>query len=116
VEDARLVLAVGDQTLAVSRRRVPRPPEPGEPVTAGVRPEALGRARDGDAGLRVTVEHVEQLGHETLTHVAVRGTDDVRMVARLPGRLSGERGEELDLLADPDRVYVFAADGRTLVA
>ena len=114
-EDARLVLAVGDQTLAVSRRRVPHA-GPGEAVTAGVRPEAFGRARDGDAGLRVTVEHVEQLGHETLTHVAVRGTDDVRMVARLPGRLSGERGEELDFLADPDRVYVFAADGRTLVA
>jgi len=46
----------------------------------------------------------------------VHGADDVRLVARLPGRLSGRKGEELDLLADPDRVYVFAADGRTLVA
>jgi ABC-type sugar transport system ATPase subunit len=112
-------------TRARAGRRRPDARRPGvacpsrprcESVTAGVRPEALGRARDGDAGLRVTVEHVEQLGHETLTYVRVHGADDVRLVARLPGRLSGEKGEQLDLVPDPDRVYVFAADGRTLVA
>ena len=114
-EGERLTLAVGEQTLAVSRRRLPEEPAPGTTVTAGVRPEALGRARDGDAGLHVTVEHVEQLGHETLTHVRLRGADDVRLVARLPGRMSGDKGEELRLAPDPERVYVFAADGRTLV-
>jgi ABC-type sugar transport system ATPase subunit len=116
VEEARLVLAVGDQTLVVSRRRVLQAPAPGSDATAGVRPEALGRARDGDSGFGVTVEHVEQLGHETLTHVRVRGADDVRLVARLPGRLGGEKGDSLDLLADPERVYLFDADGRSLTA
>jgi ABC-type sugar transport system ATPase subunit len=115
-DDAGLTLAVGDQTLVVSRQRVRQPLAPGTTVTAGVRPEALGRARDGEGRLRVTVEHVEQLGHETLTHVRVRGVDDVRLVARLSGRQTGEKGADLDLVADPERVYVFAADGRTLVA
>jgi ABC-type sugar transport system ATPase subunit len=116
LDDAHITLAVGDQVLAVSRRRVSAELSPGTSVTAGVRPEALGRARGGETGLRVRVEHVEQLGHETLTHVRLGDADDVRLVARLPGPQSGEKGEELDLAADPNRVYVFAADGRTLMA
>jgi ABC-type sugar transport system ATPase subunit len=107
-------LSVNDQTLAVPRRRLGHVPARGSEVTVGIRPEALARGRDGDAGLRVTVDHVEQLGHETLTHVRVPGTHDVRLVARLPARLGGERGDELHLAPDPDRVYVFAADGRAL--
>ena len=106
-------LAVNDQTLAVSRR-LAESLAPGTTVTVGVRPEAFARARDGDAGLRVAVEHVEQLGHETLTHVRVPGAEEVRLVARLPARLTGERGDELRLAPDPDRVYLFAADGRAL--
>ena len=115
-EDTRILLSVGDQTIAVSRRRVAQVPAPGTSVTAGVRPEALGRASDGDAALRVTVEHVEQLGHETLTHARVHGAAEVRLVARLPARTTGEKGEEIPLAPDPDRVYVFAADGQTLLA
>jgi ABC-type sugar transport system ATPase subunit len=107
-------LAVGEQTLIVPRRRLAERLAPGTSVTVGARPEAFARARDSDAGLRVTVEHVEQLGHETLTHVRVPGTEEVRLVARLPAQLTGERGEELRLAPDPDRVYVFAADGRAL--
>jgi multiple sugar transport system ATP-binding protein len=107
-------LAVGDQTLTVPRRRVAEALAPGTTVTVGMRPEAFTGARDGDGGLRVTVEHVEQLGHETLTHVRMPGAEGVRLVARLPTRLTGERGDELRLAPDPDRVYVFAADGRAL--
>jgi ABC-type sugar transport system ATPase subunit len=107
-------LAVGDQGLAVPNRRLAQALAPGTAVTVGVRPEAFARAPDGDEGLRVVVEHVEQLGHETLTHVRLPGADDVRLVARLPARLSGARGEEIHLAPDPDRVYVFAADGRAL--
>ena len=93
---------------------MPEPPAPGESVTAGVRPEALGRARTATPGSASRVEHVEQLGHETLTYVRVHGADDVRSGRAAPRRLSGEKGEQLDLVPDPDRVYVSAADGRTL--
>ena len=87
---------------------------PGTSVTVGMRPEALAPATDGSAGIRVTVEHVEQLGHETLTHVRVLGADEMHLVARLPARLTGQRGEELRLAPDPDRLYLFAADGTAL--
>jgi ABC-type sugar transport system ATPase subunit len=111
-EDTKL--AVNDQPLMVPRRRLAQRLSQGTSVTLGARPEVFVHAREGDFGLRVTVEHVEQLGHETLTHVRVAGAEDVRLIARLPARLTGERGDVLQLAPDPDRLYVFAADGRAL--
>jgi ABC-type sugar transport system ATPase subunit len=111
-EDTKL--AVNDQPLMVPRRRLAQRLSQGTSVTLGARPEGFVHAREGDFGLRVTVEHVEQLGHETLTHVRVAGAEDVRLIARLPARLTGERGDVLQLAPDPDRLYVFAADGRAL--
>jgi ABC-type sugar transport system ATPase subunit len=112
-EGEQLVLAVGEQFLALPRGRTRQDLAPGTCVVAGVRPEALALAPDGKAGIRVVVEHVEQLGHETLTHVRVLDAEE-RLVARLPARLTGHKGEELRLAPDPDRVYVFAAEGAAL--
>jgi ABC-type sugar transport system ATPase subunit len=116
VDGEHLVLAVGEQTLVVPRRRMRDDLAPGASVTAGMRPEAFGAAGHDGGGLGVTVEHIEHLGHETLTHVRVLDADEVRLVARLPGRSTGTKGERLHLAPDPDRVYLFAADGRTLMA
>jgi ABC-type sugar transport system ATPase subunit len=82
-------------------------------VTAGVRPEALGLAPGGD-GVRATVEHLENLGHETLAHVRVEGAG--RLVARLPGMAAFQKGETVALRIDAPRLYLFGEDGRALGA
>jgi ABC-type sugar transport system ATPase subunit len=112
---AGLRVDLGGQTLAVARPRGHDAPAPGADATAGVRPEALRlAAADADAeALCVEVEHLEHLGHETLAHVRLAGAD-VRLVARMPGRLAHRRGDPLRLAADPKRVHLFAPDGHAL--
>ncbi len=76
-----LLAADGSHRMRAAARASPSPagrcgsppalPPHGEPgdgtVTVGIRPEALTLAADGTpAALRLTVEHVEWLGHETL--------------------------------------------------
>jgi ABC-type sugar transport system ATPase subunit len=83
------------------------------PVTAGVRPEAVA-VEPGDGGVRATVEHLENLGHETLAHVQVEGAG--RLIARVPGMASCAKGDAVGLRLDPARLYLFGADGRVLGA
>jgi ABC-type sugar transport system ATPase subunit len=80
--------------------------------TAGVRPEHVALAKDG-AGVRATVEHVEELGHESLAHLRVDGVAS-EVVARLPGMPDVEVGQQVGLTVDPSHVRVFDAQG-TLV-
>jgi ABC-type sugar transport system ATPase subunit len=108
-------IGIGGQTLAIGEARTRTVPAV---LTAGVRPEAVALESAGDgAALRATVEHVESLGHETLTHVRVAGAapeDGVALVARSEGMPRFTRGDPVDLRIDPARVYLFGADGRTL--
>jgi len=82
--------------------------EPGREVTTGVRPEhlALGGRTPGteDSAIRGTVEMIEQLGADTLVHVAA---DKAQVIARLPHGVSPEVGTTVSLGADASRVYVF---------
>jgi len=82
--------------------------EPGREVTIGVRPEhlALGGRTPGteDSAIRGTVEMIEQLGADTLVHVAA---DKAQVIARLPHGVSPEVGTTVSLGADASRVYVF---------
>ncbi len=90
------------------------PPIQDGTVTVGIRPEALTRAADGTPGaLRLTVAHVEWLGHETLAHLRA-GDDDATVVARLPGMHALTAGEPITLAADPAHIYLFTADGHAL--
>jgi multiple sugar transport system ATP-binding protein len=112
----------GDSTLDLGGQTLPVAPgrargAAGASLTAGVRPEAieLGGAEDG--AVRGTVEHVESLGHETLTHVRVPGRtpgDAVVLVARADGMPRFSKGDPVGLRIDPARVYLFGEDGRTL--
>jgi len=79
-------------------------------VTAGVRPEAIDIVAEG--GIPATVEHVEYLGHETLVHV--RLTDEVRLVARVPGMRRWAPEVKIGIRVDPARLHRFDADGRAL--
>jgi ABC-type sugar transport system ATPase subunit len=107
---------VGGPAVAVGGVAVPVAPEraagfpPGTALTAGVRPEAIAVTPAATPGtVPATVEHVENLGHETLVHVAVEG---VRLVARAAGMAAFAKGEVVGVRLDPARVHVFAADGR----
>ena len=82
--------------------------EPGREVTIGVRPEHLALGGKADAAISGTVEMIEQLGADTLVHVAA---DKAQVVARLPHGVSPEVGSTVALGADPSRVYIF--DGTT---
>jgi ABC-type sugar transport system ATPase subunit len=78
--------------------------EPGREVTIGVRPEHLTLSGAADSALRGTVEMIEQLGADTLVHVAA---DKAQVIARLPHGVAPEVGSTVTLAADPSRVYVF---------
>jgi ABC-type sugar transport system ATPase subunit len=80
--------------------------------TAGVRPEAL---RVGAAGVPARVEHVENLGHETLVHLGVgSGDGGVRLVARVDGMPDFGKDATVNVTATPGSVHLFAEDGRAL--
>jgi ABC-type sugar transport system ATPase subunit len=108
----------GRPALAVAGQRLPAPDRPGlrqgTTLTAGIRPEAF---RLQEAGLQATIEHVENLGHETLAHIrlgAADAPDAVRLTARLDGMPALTKGETLGLGVDPERIYLFGADGTAL--
>jgi ABC-type sugar transport system ATPase subunit len=101
--------------LTVAGQRIPATARTalahGTILTAGIRPEAF---RLDATGLRATVEHVENLGHETLAHVRLGATgepDPVRLTARLDGMQSLAKGETIALGVDPARIYLFGEDG-----
>lgn len=86
------------------------------PLTAGVRPEAfqLASPEAAEACIRVTVEHVEYLGHETLAHVRVGEATDaraIRFIARLQGMRALDKGDLLRLQIAQDGLYFFDEDG-----
>jgi len=105
-------LRLGGQTLRIARG------VPGGPLTAGVRPEAIGLAgAPEDGAVRGTVQHLEALGHETLTHVRVDGApgeEAIVLVARVDGMPRFAKGDAVGLRIDPARVYLFGENGDAL--
>ncbi|MCC6766865.1 MAG: ATP-binding cassette domain-containing protein [Deltaproteobacteria bacterium] len=123
-DGAGVRVAVAGGTLRVAPEAVAHRPAGGAAeITVGIRPEALVRVDPGAANaLRLTVAHVEWLGHETLAHLRATeppgaGRDEERddgMVARLPGMHQLAPGEPLALGVDPASVYLFDRNGRAL--
>jgi len=77
-------------------------------VTVGIRPEHLLPCAEAEAMMSGTVEMIEQLGADTLVHVAHGGE---MVIARLPHGAHPAVGTTLPLTTEPSRVYVF--DGAT---
>ncbi len=82
----------------------------GDGWTVGVRPEgiALGPAT---STVRATVEHIEELGHESLAHLRMPGIE-TPVIARLLGMPDIAAGREVPLAIDPAQVHLFDAEGR----
>jgi multiple sugar transport system ATP-binding protein len=91
----------------------------GARLTAGIRPEDLqiapGAAKDG--GLAAVVEHVENLGHESLVHLRLTGEEkpgESLLIARLGGMWQAAKGEQLQVEIDPNRIHLFGEDGAAI--
>ncbi|MFZ1325593.1 MAG: ABC transporter ATP-binding protein [Candidatus Contendobacter sp.] len=112
-------LRVSDQSLALasaagaSKRWLPWLDTA---LTVGIRPEHLCLASATAPGLRATVSDVEYLGHETLLHVRIDGTDRsaAALVARLPGLQPFTKGETVRLGLEWTRLHGFGAEGTAL--
>ncbi len=77
-------------------------------VTVGIRPEAFKLATDGQDGLPVTVEVVEELGAEGFIYASsdVSGTP-AQIIARHDGRFPIQRGQKVTLSVDSSKLHVF---------
>jgi sn-glycerol 3-phosphate transport system ATP-binding protein len=98
----RIALAPGG--VARSNVRI----DSGREVSVGIRPEHLVPCEAADAFLSGKVEMIEQLGADTLVHVA-HGTEHI--VARVAHGTHPAVDSILPLAADLSRVYIF--DGAT---
>ncbi len=80
--------------------------EPGRAVQVGLRPEHLRAADPAHAIASGQVEMVEQLGADTLVHLAHGKTT---LIARMPHGTSPAVGSTMGVTADPARVFLFDA-------
>jgi ABC-type sugar transport system ATPase subunit len=77
-----------------------------------VRPEHLTSGGGDGAGIAGTIEMIEQLGADTLTHIAHAGG---MIILRTPHELRNAVGDTLTIRSDPALVYLFdAATGARL--
>ncbi len=80
----------------------------GKNITLGVRPEHLTeRSRlngHGEATIPVTVDVVELLGNEIFVYLTNRGTI---LTARMDPDIRLERGQQIEVAAEPERLHFF---------
>jgi multiple sugar transport system ATP-binding protein len=82
----------------------------GKKVYLGIRPENLHLSEVANEGnsIKALVEVVEPLGAETIIIASVEG--DQSLVARLSAHVSVKAGDQVNLVADPDKVQAFDLD------
>jgi sn-glycerol 3-phosphate transport system ATP-binding protein len=78
--------------------------ETGRAVIVGVRPEHLAVTEPGNAAITGSIEMIEQLGADTLTHIAHGGAT---VVLRTPHDAGRAPGAMLSVAPDPARVHLF---------
>jgi len=85
---------------------------PDGPATLGVRPEDFLTNGDGIPLAKVTLDVVEHMGHETMVHFELAGSQHV---ARLSADTPVQPGDQLGLSVRPGAYHLFAAaNGRSL--
>ncbi|MDA4844045.1 ABC transporter ATP-binding protein [Hoeflea poritis] len=85
----------------------------GASVHFGVRPEDLRLADEGGGLMHGTVSMTESLGEVTLGYMDGTGSDEP-MIVKLPGNKDIQRGQQLSLDADPDKLHLFNDSGISL--
>ncbi|MFF0541266.1 ABC transporter ATP-binding protein [Nocardia thailandica] len=114
-------LPVDDGTVTLGGHAIPVPRSVADAgagsVVLGIRPEHLSA---GDGGIRLEVDVIEELGSDAYVYGRAlsdgsSGHTGESIVARVDWRKPPARGDRLELVADPEHVYFFAAeDGRRL--
>jgi len=78
----------------------------GQAVTAGIRPEHLSLANNGDGHINAVVRMVESLGAETLVYLDFgSGADNVTL--RLQGTHQFTKNDALSLTVQADKIHLF---------
>ncbi|GHD14673.1 ABC transporter ATP-binding protein [Tianweitania populi] len=86
----------------------------GSEVTLGIRPEFVSVSREG-RGLPALVERVEFLGSEIIVYSRLEQSGDTMIAKLTPAEGAGlSTGKRIHLAAAPERLFVFAEDGRRL--
>ncbi len=85
----------------------------GQKVFFGIRPESLGLRNhtdipEKDNVIKATIEVVEPLGAETVIICSVDG--DQNLVARIDPQAPVSAGDQVELLADPEKMQAFRMD------
>ncbi len=128
-------VVIGDQRVAIAARARARFPDLEQlcagTVSCGLRPEAfvLPDLVPPEQRLRIVPNAVEPLGHEQMVyaplsvqriHVAdlevedTHTSEDLRLVARLPGRFAVNRDEPVELGVDTAQLHLFDDSGQSL--
>lgn len=87
----------------------------GAKISFGVRPEDLHLAANVEGGMQLegNLNYIEQLGEVQLAYLSI-GQSDQPLIAKLPGTLDVKRGSVLRLTANPQDLYIFDENGRSL--
>ncbi|HUI27539.1 MAG TPA: sn-glycerol-3-phosphate ABC transporter ATP-binding protein UgpC [Candidatus Kryptonia bacterium] len=109
-------VSFADQMIPIATGRAAETLQLAQSLTGGIRPEAFQLAPADDGGaLRVAVELVEWLGHETLIHASAGDGEQIaRLVVRVQGMHELAKGETVSLRADPQRIHLFDERGVAL--
>jgi sn-glycerol 3-phosphate transport system ATP-binding protein len=97
----------GDVTLKLANGNVPE--YGGKSVILGIRPEHFELADENTANLRLTVNHVELLGADTLVHGHF-GEDRTSLTVRLPDVQDFYKNEKLPMVVPATKLHIFEPD------
>jgi multiple sugar transport system ATP-binding protein len=76
----------------------------------GVRPEDFRVVSENDEGVLVHVNVIEELGADAYVYADMEGTEEpVTLIARVDARKPPQRGHNIRLAIDPDRVHLFSS-------
>jgi alpha-glucoside transport system ATP-binding protein len=82
----------------------------GAEVTFGIRPEDVIITTGSDYIYEAQVDIIEALGETTLLYFTAHGADEP-MIAKLHGNQPVQRGQNVRLTADPEKMHLFDANG-----
>ncbi len=87
---------------------------PAGQVTFGIRPEHVGLSFDGKGDIDTPVRLVEPLGKDTLLYFDLGGERPFVAISEGLGLAGTRSGQKVSLTLAPDKIYLFAADGRRI--
>ncbi|SEF83370.1 ABC transporter ATP-binding protein [Bosea lathyri] len=104
-------VAVGEDGQVVETGIV-APLKPGATVTLGIRPEHIALAKNGEAGLTMTIDLVERLGGESYLYGSAPGLPQITV--RLDGQTSHGRGDSVTIRLPIAHQHVFNEAGKAM--